>query len=96
VGTSRVFELRAPMMVRNRYEDATMKIKVWQKDLDVIGGYAAKIGCPTPLLSATLPIYSAAMATGHGLDDTASVCAVLESMAGHRRKSAKKRRAKRA
>ena len=67
VGTSRVFELRAPMMVKNDYEDATMKIKVWQKDLDVIGGYAAKIGCPTPLLSATLPIYSAAMATGHGL-----------------------------
>lgn len=96
VGTSRVFELRAPMMVRNRYEDATMKIKVWQKDLDVIGGYAAKIGCPTPLLSATLPIYSAAMATGQGLEDTAAVCSVLESMAGYRRKGTKKRRAKRA
>jgi len=92
VGTSRVFELRAPMMVHNNYEDATMKIKVWQKDLDVIGGYAAKIGCPTPLMSATLPIYSAAMATGHGMHDTAAVCAVLESMAGHRRRSIKKRR----
>ncbi len=96
VGTSRVFELRAPMMVHNNYEDATMKIKVWQKDLDVIGGYAAKINCPTPLLSATLPIYAAAMATGHGMHDTASVCAVLESMAGHRRptrsRSTKRRR----
>ena len=85
VGTSRVFELRAPMMVHNNYEAATMKIKVWQKDMDVIGGYAARIGCPTPLLSATLPIYAAAMATGHGLHDTASVCAVLENMAGYRR-----------
>jgi putative dehydrogenase len=85
-GNSRVFELRAPMMVKNRYDDATMKIKVWQKDLAVIGDYAAKIGCPIPLMSATLPIYSAAMATGHALHDTAAVCAVLESMAGYRRR----------
>src|SRR4029453_8390771 len=38
-GTSRVFELRAPMMVRNRYNDATMKISTWQKDMAVIGEY---------------------------------------------------------
>lgn len=95
VGTSRVFELRAPMMVRNDYEDATMKIKVWQKDLEVIGGYAAKIGCPTPLMSATLPIYSAAMATGHAMHDTAAVCAVLERMAGIKRKPASRRRPRR-
>jgi putative dehydrogenase len=86
VGNSRVFELRAPMMVRNDYEDATMKIKLWQKDLDVIGSFAAKIGCPTPLMSATLPIYAAAMATGHAMHDTAAVCAVLEAMAGVKRK----------
>ncbi len=84
-GNSRVFELRAPMMVKNRYDDATMKIKVWQKDLAVIGEYAASLGCPTPLMSATLPIYAAAMSTGHAMDDTAAVCAVLESMAGVRR-----------
>ena len=89
-GNSRVFELRAPMMVKNRYEDATMKIKVWQKDLDVIGSFAEKIGCPTPLMSATLPIYSAAMATGHAMHDTAAVCAVLESMAGYRRRRARR------
>ena len=85
-GNSRVFELRAPMMIKNNYDDATMKIKVWQKDLDVIGAFAAKIGCPTPLMSATLPIYAAAMATGHALHDTAAVCAVLEAMAGMRRR----------
>jgi 3-hydroxyisobutyrate dehydrogenase-like beta-hydroxyacid dehydrogenase len=85
-GNSRIFELRAPMMVKNSYDDATVSMKVWQKDLDVIGGFAAKIGCPTPLMSATLPIYAAAMATGHALHDTASVCAVLEAMAGIRRK----------
>jgi putative dehydrogenase len=89
-GNSRVFELRAPMMVKNRYDDATMKIKVWQKDLAVIGEYAASIGSPTPLMSATLPIYSAAMSTGHAMHDTAAVCAVLEAMAGYQRPKKKK------
>jgi putative dehydrogenase len=93
-GNSRVFELRAPMMVKNRYDDATMKIKVWQKDLAVIGDYAEQLGCPTPLMSATLPIYAAAMSTGHALHDTAAVCAVLEAMAGVKRKTRGPRRAR--
>jgi L-threonate 2-dehydrogenase len=52
----------------------------------VIGDYAASIGCPTPLFSATLPIYAAAMAKGHATHDTAAVCAVLEDMASVTRK----------
>ena len=84
-GNSRVFELRAPMMVKGRYSDPTMKVSVWQKDMAVIGQYAAALGCPTPLFAATLPIYAAAMANGHAADDTASVCSVLEAMAGVQR-----------
>jgi 3-hydroxyisobutyrate dehydrogenase-like beta-hydroxyacid dehydrogenase len=80
-----VFELRAPMMVQNRYDDVTMKISVWQKDMQVIGDYANKLGCPTPLFSATLPIYASAMSSGHAAHDTAAVCAVLEAMAGVKR-----------
>jgi L-threonate 2-dehydrogenase len=56
-GNSRVFELRVPMKLKDRYDDATMKIKVWQKDPAVIGDYAASIGSPIPSMSATLPIY---------------------------------------
>jgi 3-hydroxyisobutyrate dehydrogenase-like beta-hydroxyacid dehydrogenase len=89
-GNSRIFELRAPMMVKNRYDHPTMKIKIWQKDMDVIGEYAAKQGVPTPLFSATIPLYAAAMSMGHGMHDTAAVCAVLETMAGVKR--GKKRR----
>ena len=83
-GTSRVFELRGPMMAGNRYDgdNVTMRVKTWQKDMTVIGDFARELGCPTPLFSATGPIYAAAMANGHGGDDTASVCAVLEAMAG--------------
>ncbi|MBV8166407.1 MAG: NAD(P)-dependent oxidoreductase [Alphaproteobacteria bacterium] len=80
-GVSRVFQLRGPMMVENSYGDASMKLDVWQKDVKVIGEFAAKLGCPTPLFSAALPIYAAAIAQGRGLEDTAAVCAVLEEMA---------------
>ena len=82
VGTSRVFDLRAPMMAANAYGDATMKVSVWQKDMAVISAYAASVGAATPLLSATVPIYNSAMATGHAADDTAAVCDVLARMSG--------------
>ena len=86
-GTSRVFELRAGMMADNKYDgdNVTMKVSTWQKDMTVIGDFARDIGVPTPTFSACAPIYNAAMSTGHGGDDTASVCAVLEAMAGLRR-----------
>jgi 3-hydroxyisobutyrate dehydrogenase-like beta-hydroxyacid dehydrogenase len=85
-GNSRVFELRAPMMVKNRYDEATMKCSVWQKDMDVIGAFAKKVRVPTPLFSATLPVYAAALKQGHGNDDTAAVCAVMERSAGVKRR----------
>ena len=56
----------------------------------MISDFATGLGCPTPLLSACEPIYAAAMSNGHGADDTASVCAVLESMAGLKRKRARR------
>jgi len=84
-GNSRIFELRAPMMVRNRYDDPTMKVAIWQKDMQVIGEFADALGCPTPLFGATRPIYAAALASGHAMHDTASVCAVLEAKAGVKR-----------
>jgi len=84
---SRVFELRAPMMVEDRYDgdNLTMRVSTWQKDMKVIGEYAASVGCPTPLFSASEPIYRAALSMGHADEDTGSVCSVLEAMAGFKR-----------
>jgi L-threonate 2-dehydrogenase len=90
-GNSRIFELRAPMMVKDRYEPATMKISVWQKDMDVIGSYARKIRVPTPMFDASSAIYTKARKSGYDNLDTAAVCAVLERMAGVKRKSKTKR-----
>jgi len=85
-GNSRVFELRAPMMAKGRYDDVTMKISVWDKDMQVIGDYARRIRVPTPIFNATKGIYIKAMKSGFGGRDTAAVCAVLEKMAKVRRR----------
>jgi 3-hydroxyisobutyrate dehydrogenase-like beta-hydroxyacid dehydrogenase len=85
-GNSRVFELRAPMMAKGRYDDVTMKISVWDKDMQVIGDYARKIRVPTPIFNATKGIYLKAMKSGLGGRDTAAVCAVLEKMAKVKRR----------
>lgn len=86
-GTSRVFDLRAPLMVDAAYEPATMKIDIWQKDMAIIGAFARSLGVPTPLLSACAPVYDAAVAQGLGPQDTAAVCAVLEKRAGMTREA---------
>ena len=91
-GNSRVFELRGPMMVKDDYaSNVTMKISIWQKDMDVIGGFARKIGVPTPMFDASSAVYTKARKSGYDDQDTAAVCAVLEKMAGVKRGRAKKR-----
>jgi L-threonate 2-dehydrogenase len=81
VGTG-VFKLRGKLMVEHRYVPATMRVEVWQKDMQVIGDMARSVDCPTPVFTACVPIYNAAMAQGRGEHDTASVCEVLAGMAG--------------
>jgi len=84
-GTSRMFEVRGPMMVAGEYDEVTMRVSLWQKDLDIIGAFAKALGSPTPTFDATLPVYAAALAAGYGAQDTGSVCAVLEEKAGVKR-----------
>jgi 3-hydroxyisobutyrate dehydrogenase-like beta-hydroxyacid dehydrogenase len=84
-GSSRMFQVRGPMMVAGDYSDATMKVEVWQKDMAIIADFARALGCPTPLFLASAPLYTAALAAGRGKQDTAAVCAVLGDLAGLRR-----------
>jgi L-threonate 2-dehydrogenase len=81
IGTG-VMRLRMPFMIQRQYSPATMKVEVWQKDMQVIGDMAKSVDCPLPLFSACAPIYSAAMAQGLAQEDTASVNEVLSLMAG--------------
>src|SRR5512134_7709 len=81
-GSSRMLQVRGPMMVKDDYADATMKVEVWQKDMQIIGEFAREVGCPTPLFAATAPIYTAPIAEGYAKADTGAVAAVLGAMAG--------------
>lgn len=86
-GTSRMFEVRGPLMVTGNYDEPTMKVDVFQKDIKIISSFANDLQCPTPLLSAAAQVYTAASANGRAKQDTASVCAILEKMAGLKRGS---------
>jgi 3-hydroxyisobutyrate dehydrogenase-like beta-hydroxyacid dehydrogenase len=77
-----VFKLRGKLMVEQKYLPATMKVEVWQKDMQVIGDMAKLVDCPLPLFTTCAPLYTTAMAQGLSQHDTASVCEVLGRMAG--------------
>lgn len=82
VGSSRVFDVRGPMMVEGRYSPPQATVRMFMKDVAVIGEYAAQVGAPTPLFSAAAAYYNAAMGQGLAEEDPAALCAVLEGMAG--------------
>jgi L-threonate 2-dehydrogenase len=84
-GASRMFQVRGPQMVANRYDEATISVALFQKDMKIIGEFATQLGAPTPLFNASAAIYNAAMGQGLGAKDTASVCTVLERLGGVRR-----------
>lgn len=81
-GGSRMFSVRGPVMVARSWGDATMKVSTWQKDMRLINDALAASDTSAPLFAACMPIYNAAMALGHGSDDTAAVYSVLEHMMG--------------
>jgi len=81
-GTSRMFQIRGPMMVRGQYHEPTATMTTHLKDLDIIGKFAADLHCPTPLFATATQFYHAGVAQGRVGHDTGAVCAVLEQLAG--------------
>jgi len=55
---------------------------VFDKDLQIIAGFARGTGTPAPLFTLASAFYAAALAQGHAGDDTACVHAVLRRLAG--------------
>lgn len=86
-GTSRMFQIRGPLMVADRYDEPTARIDMFMKDLAIIGEFAESLHCPVPLFSASTTLYHAAMSQGLAAEDTAAVCRVLEGLAGIRRRA---------
>ena len=77
--SSKIFELRAPLMIDNTYEPATMKLDIWQKDMQLIREFADNVKSPIPLFATTEPLYQAAIDADLGQQDTAAVCNILQA-----------------
>jgi 3-hydroxyisobutyrate dehydrogenase-like beta-hydroxyacid dehydrogenase len=78
-GTSRMFEVRVPKMLARDYSSG-VQTTVFRKDLNAIAEFAQELDVPTPLFAMATQLYIAAIAQGHGSDDTASVIEVLRNM----------------
>jgi 3-hydroxyisobutyrate dehydrogenase-like beta-hydroxyacid dehydrogenase len=81
-GGSRIFDLRAPMMARDDYLPATMRVATWDKDMHVIDAFARSLGVQTPCFDASKPVYDEALRMGLGDLDTAAVCKVIAAQSG--------------
>jgi 3-hydroxyisobutyrate dehydrogenase-like beta-hydroxyacid dehydrogenase len=85
-----VYRLRGRFMVDRSYLPATMKVEVWQKDMQVIGDMARAVGAPVPLFGDCASLYNAASALGLAQADSASVCEVFDAMTGGGRRAQKR------
>jgi 3-hydroxyisobutyrate dehydrogenase-like beta-hydroxyacid dehydrogenase len=82
-GTSRIFEVRGPMMVSGDYDTGiSATVRLLLKDIDCIAAHARDAGCPTPVFSLAADLHRAAAAQGFGMSDPAVVCRVIEGLAG--------------
>ncbi|HEX5695835.1 MAG TPA: NAD(P)-dependent oxidoreductase [Acidimicrobiia bacterium] len=81
VGSSKIFEIRGPMMVANDYPPAA-RLDILLKDATIIRDFARSVGAVTPLLDATVPVYFESSEAGLGGLDAAALCRYLESQSG--------------
>jgi 3-hydroxyisobutyrate dehydrogenase-like beta-hydroxyacid dehydrogenase len=79
-GGSRMLDVRGPVMAKGNWDEATMKVSTWQKDMKLITEALAASNTPAPTFAACQGIYNAAMGSGHADHDTAAVYAVLKRM----------------
>jgi 3-hydroxyisobutyrate dehydrogenase-like beta-hydroxyacid dehydrogenase len=81
VGSSKIFEIRGPMMVADEYPPAA-RLDIILKDGKLIKEFATSSGAQTPLLDAALPVYVASSEAGLGDLDAAALCRYLEELSG--------------
>lgn len=79
---SDVFGFRGPMMVADDYRNATMRLDVFDKDLEIIGEFSRLLGAETPLFHASTALYKAALKNGDPAEDVAAVFRQLAGESG--------------
>lgn len=76
--SSAVFGFRGPLMVEGRYDPPTMRMDVFEKDLQIIDEFATALHAATPLFQASLGVYREALAQGMTHEDVAATFEVLK------------------
>ena len=87
VGSSKIFDIRGPMMVADTYDPPAARLAIILKDATIIKAFADGVGAPTPLLDTAIPIYEESKADGLGDLDAAALCRYLERLGGLERPS---------
>jgi len=76
-GQSRMSDLRMPLMMTGTYEPPSASMKMFEKDLSVIGDDIADKGIQAPLFDAARELYGSAFETLPETHDTAAVFEVF-------------------
>jgi 3-hydroxyisobutyrate dehydrogenase-like beta-hydroxyacid dehydrogenase len=77
--SSAVFGFRGPLMVEARYHPPTMRMDVFEKDLQIIDEFATALNAATPLFHASLGVYREALAQGMTSEDVAATFEILKA-----------------
>jgi 3-hydroxyisobutyrate dehydrogenase-like beta-hydroxyacid dehydrogenase len=79
-GTSRMLEVRGPLMAAENFDQPTMTITNFMKDLGLIGDFSSATKSATPLFDVTRDLYQIAAQEGRGDQDTAAVFEVIRGL----------------
>ena len=79
-GTSRMLEVRGPLMVAGDYGGGSATVRILGKDARLIRDFAEDIDVPTPLLSVVASFFASARGQGRADADPAVLAAVLDSL----------------
>lgn len=78
-GQSKMSDLRMPLMISGAYEPPTASLKMFEKDLSVIGADLDRLGQEAPLFDAVRALYEQASASLPETHDTAAVFEVYRA-----------------
>lgn len=78
--TSRMLEVRGPLIAAERFDDPSMRLELFLKDIGIIEEFAAETGCSAPLFSLCAQLYRFAEEMGLGRYDSAAVARVFGTL----------------
>lgn len=79
-GNSRMLEIRGPLMIREDYMPAGMRVDLFLKDLGLIAELTDELEVSSPLFDRAKEIYTIASSSGRDSQDTACAYSVIKTM----------------